>query len=102
MPTGWDHPDTARYYEAFCEMHGRYREANLALIGAASLGRGQSVLDVAAGTGRTAEAALDSGCKVICFEPAAAMREMGERRVPGAQWLAEWPAGVDRFDRVLC
>src|SRR5258706_5734178 len=98
MPTGWDHPDTARYYEAFCEMHGRYREANLALIGAASLGRGQCVLDIAAGTGRTAEAALDCGCEVICFEPAAAMREIGERRVPRAQLPSEWAASIGRVE----
>jgi hypothetical protein len=31
MPIGWDHPDTLSYFEAFCEAHMRYREANLAL-----------------------------------------------------------------------
>ena len=102
MPTGWDHPDTARYYEAFCEAHGRYREANLALTGAARLERGQRVLDVAAGTGRTGEAALHCGCDVTCMEPAGAMRDVGRRRLPKATWLAEWPRRGERFDRVLC
>ncbi len=102
MPAGWDHPDTARYYEAFCAAHGRYREANLALTGAALLGRGQRVLDLAAGTGRTAEAALDWGCEVTCMEPAAAMRDAGRRRLPQARWLAGWPGHGERFDRVLC
>jgi SAM-dependent methyltransferase len=102
MPTGWDHPDTARYYEAFCEAHGRYQEANLALAGAACLERGQRVLDLAAGTGRTAEAALDWGCEVTCVEAAGAMRDAGRRRLPKARWLAEWPERGERFDRVLC
>ena len=35
MPIGWDHPETARYYEAFCERHSRYGDANAALIAAA-------------------------------------------------------------------
>ncbi len=102
MPTGWDHPDTARYYEAFCEAHGRYREANLALTGAAYLERGQRVLDLAAGTGRTAEAALDWGCEVTCVEPAGGMRDAGRRRLPNVRWLAAWPERGERFDRVLC
>jgi SAM-dependent methyltransferase len=102
MPAGWDHPDTARYYEAFCAAHGRYREANLALTGAALLERGQRVLDLAAGTGRTAEAALAWGCEVTCMEPAVAMRDAGRRRLPEARWLAGWPEHGERFDRVLC
>ena len=102
MPTGWDHPDTARYYEAFCEAHGRYREANLALVAAARLEPGESVLDVAAGTGRTGEGALACGCEVACMEPAGAMRDVGRRRLPQARWLAGWPAHGQRFDRVLC
>jgi SAM-dependent methyltransferase len=102
MPIGWDHPDTARYYEAYCEAHGRYREANLALTGAACLERGQRVLDVAAGTGRTGEAGLDWGCEVTCMEPAGAMRDVGRRRLPKAQWLAGWPERGEGFDRVLC
>ena len=102
MPTGWNHPDTARYYEAFSEAHGRYRDANLALTGAACLERGQRVLDLAAGTGRTAEAVLDWGCEVTCVELAGAMRDAGRRRLPEARWLAGWPARHERFDRVLC
>jgi SAM-dependent methyltransferase len=102
MPIGWDHPDTVRYFEAFCEAHVRYREANLALTGAARLEHGQRVLDVAAGTGRTGETALNWGCEVTCMEPAGAMRDAGRRRLPRARWRAKWPARCERFDRVLC
>lgn len=102
MPTGWDHPDTVRYYEAFCEAHTRYRDANQALIAAASIERRQRVLDLAAGTGRTAQAALDLECDLTCMEPASAMRDAGRRRLPQAKWLAQWPERGERFDRVLC
>ena len=102
MPTGWDHPDTARYYEAFCEAHARYRDANWTLAAAAALSPGLRVLDLAAGTGRTAAAALARGCDVACLEPASAMRETGRRGVPQAVWLSEWPAPGAAFDRVLC
>ena len=102
MPTGWDHPDTARYYEAFCEAHGRYREANLALTAAACLSPGLRVLDLGAGTGRTGELALHLGCHVTCIEPAHAMREVGCRRLPNALWLTDWPAPAEPFDRVMC
>jgi ubiquinone/menaquinone biosynthesis C-methylase UbiE len=102
MPTTWDDPATVRYYEAFCEAHGRYREANQALIGAASLQSGQSVLDLAAGTGRTAQAALDFVDNVTCVEPAEAMRAEGRRRLPQISWLAHWPEPDEQFDRVVC
>src|SRR6476646_1558899 len=74
-PIGWDDPRTAAAYEQFCRRHPRYRVANDALIAHASLCAGQRVLDVAAGTGRTAQAALpllgESGF-VLCVEPARA------------------------------
>src|SRR5579862_6746951 len=91
MPIGWDHPDTARYYEAFCRWHARYTDANLALIAAAALRPGLRVLDLAAGTGRTAQAALEHGTQLTCVEPAHAMRQVGESRVPQARWLMAWP-----------
>jgi len=102
MPIGWDHPDTARYYEAFCRRHPRYADANRALIAAATLRPGLRVLDVAAGTGRTAEAALAYGADLTCVEPANAMRQEGERRVPQARWVETWHIEGDGFDRVLC
>jgi SAM-dependent methyltransferase len=111
---GWDDSRTARAYERFCRRHGRYREANRALVGHATLGPSMRVLDVAAGTGRTAEAALPflgtDGC-VLCVEPARAMRDAGARRLRDARvtWAASLPDGDqdgdakwDRFDRVLC
>jgi len=43
MPIGWEHPDTARYYEAFCARHARYDDANRALTDAAELALGDVV-----------------------------------------------------------
>lgn len=98
----WDHPDTARYYEAFCERHGRYRDANAALAGAAAIGAEHRVLDLAAGTGRTADAAAKYSGDITCVEAARAMRDVGTARLPGVRWLAAWPAKGELFDRVLC
>jgi SAM-dependent methyltransferase len=105
-PIGWDDPGTAAAYEQFCRRHPRYRIANDALIAHAVLGPGQRVLDVAAGTGRTARTALpllgESGL-VVCVEPATAMRALGERRVHDTRvrWTDVLPER-EAFDRVLC
>ena len=100
MIYGWDHPCTAQRYERFCSRHERYSIANRSLVEHARLERGQRVLDIAAGTGRTAELCLAAGAEVVCWEPAAAMRAVGERRLPWAQWLAKAPEG--HFDRAVC
>ena len=102
----WDQTATARSYEAFCGRHGRYREANQELAAHASIGPGQRVLDVAAGTGRTAEALLPNlgpDGRVFCFEPARAMGRAGARRLRDrrVRWLAEWPDS-GTFDRIVC
>jgi SAM-dependent methyltransferase len=102
----WDQPATAQSYEAFCERHPRYRAANRALAAHAALRPGQLVLDVAAGTGRTAEALLPTlgrSGRIVCFEPARAMREAGMRRLPDSRvtWRAEWPDQTG-FDRITC
>jgi SAM-dependent methyltransferase len=102
----WDHPWTARLYEQFNEGHGRYREANAALTQHASLQPGQRLLDFAAGSGRTAEAALPYLGRqghILCVEPAAAMREIGRQRLadPRISWTSELPSGAS-FDRILC
>jgi SAM-dependent methyltransferase len=104
---GWDHPDTARYYEAFCGSHDRYRAANRALAANASIQPGLAILDVAAGTGRTAEAILPwlgPGGRIICLERAAAMRAVGERRLrdPRVQWVDDDPCDPAQFDRIVC
>jgi SAM-dependent methyltransferase len=105
MAIGWNHPDTARYYESFCRRHPRYRAANAALAAHAEIPRDARVLDVAAGTGRTAEAALrylGPQGRVICLEPAEAMRAAGSARLrdPRLSWVSDWPQA--HFDRVLC
>lgn len=104
---GWDHPATARYYEQFCDRHERYRRANWELVRHARLAGGQRVLDLAAGTGRTAEAIgerVGKGAHITCVEPAAAMRRVGKIRMGRGKvrWLAECPAEVGGFDRILC
>ncbi len=108
-PVGWDHPETARFYEAFCRRHARYRTANRELVRHAALRPGMRCLDLAAGTGRTAEAALarlGPEGRVLCVEPAGAMRAVGRERLAGdarVAWRANWPAARGAaFDRVLC
>lgn len=104
---GWDDEATARYFEAFCLSHSRYAEANRALVERADLRPGQRVLDLGAGIGGTAEAALpeigEAG-RIVCAEPSAAMRSLGLRRLDDerVEWRAGWPGAGDRFDRVLC
>ena len=100
MTYGWDHPSTAERYERFCERHERYRAANRELVKRARIEPGMRLLDLGAGTGRTAEACMAMGVEVVCWEPAAAMRAAGARRVPLAAWVEAMPAG--RFDRVVC
>lgn len=103
---GWDDARTARAYERFCRRHMRYRAANDALVAHAALESGHRVLDVAAGTGRTAEAVLPhvgpSG-RVLCVEPARGMREAGANRLPDAR--VEWTDALPdcgTFDRIVC
>jgi SAM-dependent methyltransferase len=104
--SGWDNPATPLYYEAYCREYSRYREANEVLIREAALARGMRVLDLGAGTGLTAEAALpclgDEG-SVICVEPSEPMRRAGEQRLRDARltWREEAPAAEAQFDRVL-
>jgi len=103
----WNDPETATYYEAFCRSHSRYIHANAELIGHARIAPGMRVLDVAAGTGRTAEAALEllgEDGRVVCVEPFAGMRAEGMRRLPDSrvQWSATLPETRESFDRILC
>ena len=70
-------------------------------------GDAMRILDVAAGDGGTTAAALErvgAGADVVCFEPAAAMRALGEATLRDGRvaWTAGWPDGSDAFDLVLC
>ena len=105
--SGWDDPETASYYEAFCQRHSRYTCANRALIAHAGIAPGMRVLDLGAGTGRTAEMALPclgEEDRMLCVEPAAGMRAEGRRRVTDrrVQWSAILPETGESFDRILC
>lgn len=105
--SGWDHPDSPRYYEAFCRSHSRYARANAALISHAHIQPAMRILDLAAGTGRTAEAALrrlgEDG-RILCVEPSAAMRAEGMRRLtdPRVTWCPTLDGAHGPFDRILC
>jgi ubiquinone/menaquinone biosynthesis C-methylase UbiE len=105
--SSWDDPETAEYYEAFCLRHTRYIRANAELIEHAQLAPDMGVLDLAAGTGRTAEAALellgDHG-KMLCVEPHAGRRTEGMRRVADrrVEWSAVLPHATESFERILC
>jgi SAM-dependent methyltransferase len=106
-PLGWDHPDTARYYARFQRRFARYRQANRRLVRHATLAPGMRVLDVAAGDGATAAEVLSrvgGDGAVLCLEPAACMRALGERRLRDARvtWTAAWPTEPGSFDRIVC
>jgi SAM-dependent methyltransferase len=101
--TGWDDRAAAAFYEEFDRKHDRYRVANAELVREAVLEPGQRVLDVGAGLGATARAALPllgPEGRVVCVEPARAMRDAGLRDLR-VEWVAELPA-AGGFDRVLC
>jgi SAM-dependent methyltransferase len=105
--SGWDDPQTAAFYEAFCRRYRRYTRANRELVSHAAIEGGMRVLDLAAGTGRTAEAALarlGGRGRVVCVEPSAPMRAEGARRLhdPRVEWRTRVPRTGARFDRVLC
>ena len=105
--SGWDDPETAAYYEAFCRRHSRYNRANRELIRHARIALGMRVLDLGAGTGRTAEHALrclGSDGRIVCVEPSAAMREAGMRRLADSRvaWSAAVPNAAGTFDVILC
>src|ERR1700744_4204896 len=94
----WDDAGTARMYERFCRRHRRYRMANDAIAAHASLAPGVRGLDVGAGTGRTAQSLLPSlgdGGRVLCVEPANAMRLLGAKRIADARvtWTHTLPDG---------
>jgi SAM-dependent methyltransferase len=105
---GWDHPLAARYYEEFDRRHDRYRAVNEELGRRAALAAGQRILDLAAGLGGTARAALatlgDAPCRIDCVEPERAMRTRGEELLadPRVGWAQELPGAPESFDRVLC
>lgn len=103
---GWDHPDTARYYEAFNRRHTRYRTANRALVRHAQLRPGLRVLDFAAGTGGTTAAALDdlgADGRVDCVEPAQAMRAAGMQKFDArVRWFADLESAGTGYERILC
>ncbi len=107
LAIGWDDTRTVHYYEEFCKRHGRYQQANEALVSHACLQLGQSILDFAAGTGRTADVTLpkigEEG-RMVCVEPSGAMRAEGEKRLsdPRISWMGECPEAAGVFDRILC
>jgi SAM-dependent methyltransferase len=105
--SGWEDPETAYYYEAFCATRSRYAQANAALIAHAHIEPGMRLLDLGAGTGRTTEEALPYlgvGGTVLCVEPSAAMRTAGIRRLgdPRVAWRPALPDANGVFDRILC
>jgi SAM-dependent methyltransferase len=80
--------------------------ANHVLIAHAALRPGLDILDVAAGTGLTAAAALPFLAhqgSIICYEPSAGMRALGERRLrdPLVRWTDSLPDGPV-YERILC
>ena len=89
-------------YPAIAE---RLQPAAEALVEAAGVQDGHRVLDVAAGTGNTAAAALGRGARVVASDFAPTMVELGRRRLPGIEWVEadaqDLPFEDGGFDRVL-
>ncbi len=108
-PDPWDDPRTVAAWQAFDAVCDRYRVVNRALADHARLPPDAHVLDVGAGTGGTARACLahlGPDGRLVCVEPAEAMRQAGsvalgdqETRVT---WQADLPGEPGAFDRVLC
>ncbi|HYB98508.1 MAG TPA: class I SAM-dependent methyltransferase [Candidatus Limnocylindrales bacterium] len=104
---GWDDPRTAEAYAAFDASYGRYAAASRAVVRHARIRRSDRVLDLGAGIGGTTHAVLtrlNGDGRVVCVEPARAMRAAGESRVldPRVRWLATLPAADAAFDRIVC
>jgi len=103
----WDDAETVRRFERFCRTHDRYAVANSLLADHAGLESAARVLDVAAGTGRTAQAALErmkADTAIVCWDPSCRMRETGISRIddPRLSWSEEMPQVGAEFDRILC
>ena len=81
--SGWDEPETPAYYEAFCRSHSRYTRANAELISHARIAPGLRVLDLGAGTGRTAEAALSGWARTAGWSVWNLRRQCGLRECAG-------------------
>jgi len=102
----WDSTESVHRYRAFSRRHSRYREANAELVRHAVLRPGLTVIDFGAGLGGTARAALTAmggEGRVLCVEPAGAMRVAGARSFSRAavEWCAELPTDCVA-DRILC
>jgi SAM-dependent methyltransferase len=76
------------------------------LCDAARLRPGQSVLDVACGTGVAAREAARRGCRVTGVDLNPGMLDVARRRAPGLEWIPgraeSLPVDSGRFDAVLC
>src|SRR5712671_3101577 len=57
------------------------------IVSRLGLGRGRTVLDLAAGTGKLTRLLVPSGANVLAVEPVREMRTELERRVPGVATL---------------
>lgn len=105
VAAGWDDDVNAARYDRFWDDHPRYRRATHDLVErlVEAAPDARAVLDVAAGTGRTAARLaerLRPPTTITCFEPAAAMRRRGEARLPRARWVSAWPPAA--FDAIVC
>ncbi len=104
---GWDDPRTATAYAAFDAAHDRYAAASRTVVRHARIRTADRVLDLAAGLGGTAVAVLSrlgpTG-RVVCFEPAGAMRALGAHRVTDdrVRWVGTLAPRAAVFDRVVC
>ncbi len=99
--TGWERK-AATYDSFFGQLTGRLAEP---LLDAAQVVAGDRVLDVATGPGFAAGIAVKRGASVTGVDIAAAMIELAQRSVPGAQFRTAnaeaLPFSAETFDAVV-
>ena len=108
---GWDDPRNAELYDRFARDHGLYRDTSHDLVRLARLEDAVLVVDLACGTGVTAEAILATSrpsATVVALDGSAAMLAVARRRVtdPRVRWVCAPAAGLAEHaaeaDAIVC
>lgn len=110
--SGWNNPLTAQKYDGYAQSYTSYKNTNRDLVAFADIKEGQQVVDLACGTGMTAQAILKklahSG-HIFAVDSAPAMLQVAKRNVDmpnvsfhlsPAERAHEVVSG--RVDRILC
>jgi SAM-dependent methyltransferase len=109
---GWADDDNARHYDSYARQYPMYRQTSRTLVALARLSGSSVVLDLACGTGITAEAvlaALGPEGRVIGVDKSAAMLGIAAAAIadPRVTWIRALAENVDQYlhgqaDAVVC